>query len=157
MVITTHDDDMNVYLTIYCRRLRPDVTIVGRANLDRNVTTLYRAGADAVLSYASTGATEVWNHLRKNDTLLVAEGLNVFRRPVPEALAGRALADAHIRRDTGCNVVAVEANGTMRGNPDAQAPLPAHGSLVLVGDPADEARYDDRYHPTKRRSRRRAK
>ncbi len=157
VVITTHDDDMNVYLTIYCRRLRPDVTIVGRANLDRNVTTLYRAGADAVLSYASTGATEVWNHLRKNDTLLVAEGLNVFRRPVPEALAGRALADAHIRRDTGCNVVAVEATGTMRGNPDAPAPFPAHGSLVLVGDPADEARYDDRYHPTKRRSRRRAK
>src|SRR5690606_3565697 len=24
VVITTHDDDVNVYLTIYCRRLRPD-------------------------------------------------------------------------------------------------------------------------------------
>ena len=139
VVITTHDDDMNVYLTIYCRRLRPDVTIVGRANLDRNVTTLYRAGADAVLSDASTGATAIWNHLRQNDTLLVAEGLNVFRRPVPAVLAGRPLTEAHIRRTTGCNVVAVESDGVMRGNPDATQPLPAQGNLVLVGDVAGEA------------------
>jgi len=149
VVITTHDDDMNVYLAIYCRRLRPDITIVGRANLDRNVTTLYRAGADAVLSYASTGATAIWNHIRQNDTLLVAEGLNMFRRPVPTVLAGRPLTDAHIRRNTGCNVVAVEVEGTMRGNPDATQPLPAHGNLVLVGDPSGEARYDQRYHPTR--------
>jgi Trk K+ transport system NAD-binding subunit len=154
VVITTHDDDMNVYLTIYCRRLRPDVTIVGRAILDRNVTTLYRAGADAVLSYASTGATAIWNHLRQNDTLLVAEGLNVFRRPVPDVLAGLPLVETHIRRTTGCNVVAVEIDGTMRGNPDASQPLPAHGNLVLVGDPAGEARYDERYHPPSRRRRR---
>jgi voltage-gated potassium channel len=151
VIITTHDDDMNVYLAIYCRRLRPDITIVGRANLDRNVTTLYRAGADAVLSYASTGATAIWNHVRENDTLIVAEGLNVFRRPVPPALAGHSLAEAHIRRDTGCNVVAVEIDGVMRGNPDATQPLPADGELVLVGDPAAEAQFVERYHATHRR------
>lgn len=155
VVITTHDDDMNVYLAIYCRRLRPDITIVGRANLDRNVTTLYRAGADAVLSYASTGATAIWNHLHQNDTLLVAEGLNVFRRPVPPALAGRSLAEAHIRRDTGCNVVAVEIAGVMRGNPDATQPLPADGELILVGDANAEARFVERYHLTHRQRRRR--
>ena len=52
VVVTTHDDDVNVYLTIYCRRLRPDVQIIARANTDKNISTLYRAGADAVLSYA---------------------------------------------------------------------------------------------------------
>jgi voltage-gated potassium channel len=31
VVITTHDDDMNIYLTIYCRRLRPDIQIISRA------------------------------------------------------------------------------------------------------------------------------
>lgn len=146
VIITTHDDDMNVYLAIYCRRLRSDITIIGRANVDRNVTTLYRAGADAVLSYASTGATAIWNHVRQNDTLLVAEGLNVFRRSVPPALAGRSLAEAHIRRETGCNVVAVEIDEVMRGNPDATQPLPANGELILVGDPAAEARFFERYH-----------
>jgi Trk K+ transport system NAD-binding subunit len=154
VVITTHDDDMNVYLTIYCRRLRPDLWIVARANLDRNITTLYRAGADAVLSYASTGATAIWNHLRRNDTLLVAEGLHVFRRPVPPALAGRTLGEAHIRRYTGCTVVAVEDGGQMRGNPDPTQLLPASGQLVLVGDPTAEARFVERYSPRRRRRRR---
>ncbi len=35
VMITTHDDDVNVYLTIYCRRLRPDIQIIARARLDR--------------------------------------------------------------------------------------------------------------------------
>jgi Trk K+ transport system NAD-binding subunit len=52
VVITTHDDDTNVYLTLYCRRLRPDIQIISRATLERNVSTLHRAGADFVLSYA---------------------------------------------------------------------------------------------------------
>jgi voltage-gated potassium channel len=30
VVITTHDDDTNIYLTIYCRRLRPDIQIISR-------------------------------------------------------------------------------------------------------------------------------
>jgi len=46
IVVTTHDDDMNVYLTLYCRRLRPDVQILSRSNRERNLSTLHRAGAD---------------------------------------------------------------------------------------------------------------
>jgi Trk K+ transport system NAD-binding subunit len=145
VVITTHDDDMNVYLAIYCRRLRDDIRIIGRANVDRNVSTLYRAGADAVLSYASTGATAIWNRFRQNDTVMVAEGLTVFRRPVPPALAGLRLGDTHIRRATGCNVVAIERAGRMNGNPDVGDVLPADGNLVLIGDTDAEARYAERY------------
>src|SRR3546814_5328556 len=69
-------------LTIYCRRLEPDIQIIARANLDRNVDTLHRAGADAVLSYASLGASAIWNALGPNDILVLAEGLVVFRLPV---------------------------------------------------------------------------
>lgn len=141
VIITTHDDDVNVYLTIYCRRLRDDLHIVSRANVDRNVTTLYRAGADAVLSYASTGATAIWNRMRNDQTVIIAEGLRVFRAPVPPALAGTALADTHLRRRTGCNVVAIDIDGVVTANPDAKAPLPAGANLVLIGDDDDEARW----------------
>jgi voltage-gated potassium channel len=85
VVVTTHDDAMNIYLTLYCRRLRSDVQILGRTNLDRNVSTMHRAGADFVLSYAATGAIEAWNELHDDTTLLLAEGLVVFR--VPRAAA----------------------------------------------------------------------
>jgi Trk K+ transport system NAD-binding subunit len=145
VVITTHDDDMNVYLALYCRKLRPDIQVIARANLDRNVSTLYRAGSDAVLSYASTGATAVWNHFRANDTLLVAEGLDVFRVPVPDQLAGRSLAQSNLRRDTGCTVVAVARGDQVEGNPSVHDPLPGDADLVLIGDDLAESRFRERY------------
>ena len=140
-VITTHEDDVNVYLTIYCRRLRPDIQIIARANLGRNISTLHRAGADAVLSYASTGATAVWNELSPDNVLQLAEGLEVFRLPTPPSLAGRTLADSHIRARTGCNVVAVLRGGGHDPNPDPRSPLPAEGHLVLIGDEESEDRF----------------
>lgn len=153
VLITTHDDNVNVYLTRYCRGLRPDVRIVSRARLDRNVSTLYRAGADAVLSYAGTGSAAIWNHFRGDETLLVAHGLNIFRAPVPRELVGRTLAEAHVYRRTQCNVVAVETDGVISGNPDAHAPLPASGELILVGTDEAEAKFSDVYAHARRRRR----
>ena len=85
-IVTTSDDATNIYLTIYCRRLRPDMQIISRSNLERNVSTLHRAGADFVMSYASMGASAVFNLLEQDDVVMVAEGLDVFRCPVPRAL-----------------------------------------------------------------------
>jgi voltage-gated potassium channel len=147
VLVTTHDDDVNVYLTIYCRKLRPDIQIIGRANLDRNVSTLHRAGADAVLSYASTGATAIWNTLGLNSTLVLAEGLDVIRVPMPPALAGKTLAESGIRAETGCNVVAVARGEHMESNPDAALPLPADADLIVIGDSESERRFMARYRP----------
>jgi voltage-gated potassium channel len=141
ILITTHDDDVNVYLTRYCRGLRPDVRIVSRAKLDRNVSTLYRAGADAVLSYAGSCSAAIWNHFRGEETLLVAQGLNVFRTPIPRELAGKSLAESHLYRRTGCNVVAVVDDHGIHGNPDAHSPLPAGGELVVIGTDAAESEF----------------
>lgn len=145
VVITTHDDDMNVYLTIYCRRLRPNIHILGRANLERNVSTLHRAGADFVMSYASMGASMLFNLLKSADILLLAEGLDAFRVPMPPALAGRTLADSGIRRDTNCNVAAVVQGERFEVNPDAHRPLPADAELVVIGDIESETRFFARF------------
>ncbi|MDW3215543.1 MAG: NAD-binding protein [Ilumatobacteraceae bacterium] len=156
VLITTHDDDVNVYLTRYCRGLRPDVRIVSRSRLDRNVSTLYRAGADSVLSYAGTGSAAIWNHFRGDETLLVAQGLHVFRAPVPKALAGKTLADVHLYRRTQCNVVAVDHGDWVEANPDARQPLPADGELVLVGTDVAESSFTDQFGTERRWVRRRA-
>ncbi len=150
--ITSHDDNVNVYLTRYCRGLRPDARIVSRSRLNRNVSTLYRAGADAVLSYAGAGSAAIWNHFRGEETLLVAHGLNLFRTPIPARLAGKTLAEAHVYRRTQCNVVAIEHDGTIAGNPDARAPLPAGGELVMIGTNAAEAKFSEVYPGARRRS-----
>ena len=92
VLVTTHEDDVNVYLTLYLRRLRPDVQVIARATRDRNVSTLHRAGADAVLSYASIGATAMWNAMGgASHRLVIAEGLEMFRVPIPDQLRGRSL------------------------------------------------------------------
>jgi voltage-gated potassium channel len=152
-IVTTSDDATNIYLTIYCRRLRPEMQIISRANLDRNVSTLHRAGADFVMSYASMGANAVFNILEKDDVVMVAEGLDVFRCPVPGQLAGRTLREADVRRKTGCSVVAIEHRGEMIVNPSAGEPLPpgSEAELIVVGDTEAEKRFLRQYAPESRR------
>ncbi|HUG19379.1 MAG TPA: NAD-binding protein [Planctomycetaceae bacterium] len=141
VVITTHDDDVNVYLAIYCRRLRPDIQILARANQDRNVSTLHRAGADFVMSYASTGANSVFNLLKRGTVLLLAEGLDVFRIQVPAPLVGKTLAESQFRQTTGCNVVAVVRDGNCNAHPDPHRPLESDDELIVVGDTVSEERF----------------
>ena len=144
-LITTHDDDVNVYLTIYCRRLRPDMQVISRARFDRNVSTLHRAGADAVLSYASTGADAIWNVLTAGNTLQLAEGLDVFHVRMPSDLVGQTLVAAHIGENTGCAVVAVANGDRTESNPDQQAPLREESDLILIGDRDSKSRFHSRY------------
>jgi voltage-gated potassium channel len=145
VLITTHDDDINVYLTIYCSQLRPDLQIISRAVLDRNVATLHRAGADAVLSYPSLGATRVWNALGVEDALVLAEGLEVFRCPVPPKLRDVTLQHSRIREDTGCTVVAIARGDDLVVNPGGDEVLPADGDVVLIADPSSREEFAHRY------------
>ncbi len=145
-IITTSDDATNIYLTIYCRRLRPDMQIISRSTLDVNVSTLHRAGADFVMSYASMGANAVFNILEKDDIVMVAEGLDVFRITIPPGLVGKTLASSNIRETTGVSVIAVADHGNVEINPDVNSPLPGPpAELILVGTTENERSFVSRY------------
>lgn len=142
VLVTTHDDDTNIYLTMYCRRLRPDVQIISRARLDRNVATLHRAGADFVMSYASMGANAIFNLLNRSNILMVAEGLDVFEVEIPISLAGRTLAESEVRSSTGCTIVALRtADTSLQINPNPHQRLPVAGKLILIGTVASEQQF----------------
>ena len=141
VVITTHDDDVNVYLTIYCRQLRPDIQILCRATNDRNVATLHRAEADTVLSYASMGANAIMNYFEGNKIVMVAEGLELFRVTVPDELAGESIAESKIRERTGCSVAAIYGEQGMIAGPVPTERLLADTSIVLIGTPESEQEY----------------
>ncbi len=131
--ITTHDDDINIYLTIYCRKLRPDIQIISRANLDRNISKLHKAGADIVMSYASIAVNTIINILKPEKVLMLTEGLNVFSVPVPNSLIGQNLLETAIRQKTGCSVVAINSNGKITISPDPYVPLNSDDILILIG------------------------
>ena len=145
VVITTHDDDLNVYLTLYCRRLRPDVQIISRATLERNVTTIHRAGADFVISEASMGANAIFNLLQRGDILFLAEGLDVFKVPIPPSLAGKTLAASAIRQDTGCSVIAIQHEGSLEVNPGPDTSLTTGAEMLLIGSAESEGKFLARY------------
>jgi Trk K+ transport system NAD-binding subunit len=140
-LVTTHDDDTNIYLTKYIRSLRPDIQILSRATQDRNVSTLHRAGADFVMSLASVGSNAIFNYLSNQQTLLLVEGLNIFRTPVPAALVGQTLAASGIRARTGCSIAAVDLEGTLAINPSPDLVLTADAELVVIGDHEGEKNF----------------
>jgi Trk K+ transport system NAD-binding subunit len=141
IIITTHDDPSNIYLTIYCRRLRPDIQIISRANLERNISKLHTAGADLVMSYASMAANTILNLLKPDELLMLAEGLNIFRVGVHPTLVGKSLAESQIRKQTGCNIVAIYDQGKMHINPDPSFCFRENNELILIGTGEAEGQF----------------
>lgn len=141
ILITTHDDHTNIYLTIYVRKLRPDIQIISRANTERNLYKLYTAGADQVMSYASIGASTIFNLLKPGDLQILAEGLNLFRKPVPVQFVGKPLSQCRIRKLTECNLVAVNSWDSMRINPDPSYVFEPKDELFLVGSDKAQERF----------------
>ncbi|MCD6272121.1 MAG: NAD-binding protein [Deltaproteobacteria bacterium] len=151
VIVTTHSDAMNIYLTIYCRRLQPDIQIISRANLDINISKLHKAGADLVMSYASMGANTIINLLKPDEVLMFEEGLNIFRAAVHSSLVGKSLIENQIRKQTGCSVIAINTQGELNINPDPLIPLGENDEMILIGTADAEKRFFDNYCPGKRR------
>jgi len=146
VLITTHADDVNIYLTIYCRELRPNIQIISRAIRDRNISKLYSVGADIVMSYASMGANIIINMLKPDEILMLAEGLNVFKAPVPFSLTGKTLAENQIRRKTACNVIAIRLGDSLNINPDPTVELHENEELILIGTAEAETEFKKVFH-----------
>ncbi|MGA6925184.1 MAG: NAD-binding protein [Desulfosarcina sp.] len=145
IIITTHDDDLNIYLTIYCRRLRPDAQIISRASLDRNINTLHRAGANLVMSFSSLCTTTIMNLLKHEKILMLSEGLNVFRNLLGDRLIDKPLLELKIREKTGCSVIAVKRDDHVMINPDPRIILIKDDELILIGSEEAEKRFNENY------------
>jgi len=143
--ITTHTDDLNIYLTIYCRRLRPDMQIISRATLDRNISILHTAGANLVMSAASLAANTIFNLLISNKVLMISEGLNIFRVKTHPSLVGKTLRSSNIREETGCTLIAIQTGEKMILNPDPDYRLSAADELILIGTGEAEKLFIARY------------
>ncbi len=146
IILTTNDDGTNVFLTLACRQLNPTVRIVARANREENVEEIYAAGADFVVSASSVGASILINAIEGRQTVFLTEGVHIFRRRVPEELEGQDLVRSRIREITGATVIAVQQGDA---DPDLNVGpatiLPRGGSLLMVGTPASETAFSERF------------
>jgi voltage-gated potassium channel len=142
VLIATDEDNLNIYLTIYCRSVRPDIQVITRGMLERNIETLHRAGADFVLSYASMGATTIYNLIKRGRVLTVTEGLDVFHLPVPGSLDGKTIIESGVREQTDCTIVAIRGDdGRLTTNPGPDTALRSGQEMVLVGSVESERNF----------------
>lgn len=146
VIVTTHNDDLNIYLTIYCRKLRPDIQIISRSNQDRNVGSLYSAGANLVMSQAGMTANTIINLLHPGRVFMLTEGLNIFRLAAPPSLVGKTLSESGIRKECDCNVIATLRNGSTHVPPDPNQPLQAGDELIIIGTSKAEETFMNRYY-----------
>lgn len=132
VVLTTNDDAMNAYLSIYFRKLRPDIRIVSRITHERNIESIHRAGADFALSYASLGQELVLALLQGREFIFLGSDVDFHVLDVPPAMAGSTLREADIGARTGLNVIAIEhGDDVILPGPDTEIPADAH--LVALG------------------------
>ena len=142
ILLTTHDDAMNVYLTVYCRRLNPEARVLTRVTHKRNVEAIQRAGADFVLSYASLGIQTIFALVREREATVLGEEVNLFYIPLPPSLEGRRLGGAAISERTGLIVIAVETEGAVTGGPGPEHLLTPGSELVALGSVAQRELFE---------------
>ena len=128
----------NIYLTIYCRKLRPDAQIITRAFLHRNVEPLHRAGADFVMSQDHMGANTIFNLLNRADILMITEGLDIFSQKTPGSLVEKNFAILKSEK-TGCSIVAIKGNGTIVITPSpSDHQFSEDGEIIRIGDETEK-------------------
>jgi len=158
LIVTTNNDGTNVFLTLAGRHLNPHMRIVSRANREENVTELYAAGADFVVSHSSIGASILTNIIEGRKNIFLSEGVRIFWRRVPEVLHGQTLLGARLRSLTGATVVALQ-----RGREDIMVDLTPDTvldrstALILVGTPESEELFSHRFGKDAKKSARRSK
>jgi Trk K+ transport system NAD-binding subunit len=133
VLLTTHDDDTNVYLAVYCRRLNPDLRIVSRVTHERNIDAVVRAGADFVLSYASLGVDSILSLLRGDEPVVLGEAAELYRATAGPKLAERTLAESEIGARTGMSVIAVQRDGRLETRLGPEFRFEATDELLVLG------------------------
>ncbi len=145
VLLTTNDDAMNVYLAVYCRRLKPDLRIVSRITHERNLEAIHRAGADFVLSYSTLGAEAVFSVLQGHELVILGEGADLFTVELPPSLRGKTLAETGIGSRTGLSVVAVSQNGQVVTSLQSSMRLEPGAELFMLGSVQQRQAFADAF------------
>jgi len=145
VVLTTGDDAMNIYLAIYCRRLKVDLRIVSRITESRNVEAIHRAGADFAFSSAALGAKVIDSYVEGRDHVLLDHDVQAMSLPLPASLENKELSDTEITAKTGLAVVAVEKNGSVITDLNNLGPLPPGSTLILLGTSKQERLFTQQF------------
>ena len=133
VLLTGKDDAVNIYLAVYCRRLRPDIRIVSRITRNRNVSAVHRAGADFAFSDAALAAESTMSLIEGHDMVVLDHDIELFEVVVPRKLVNTRLAESNISSITGLVVVGLDDGEHIATAIDSSVSLQAGHKLVMLG------------------------
>jgi voltage-gated potassium channel len=148
LVAALEGDAENLFVTLSCKALNPDLFIVARARQDESVPKLEHAGADRVVNPQELGAARMASFVTQPN---VAEFVDVvmheqslefrmqeFDIPPDSPIAGKTLSELDLREKTGALVLALRApNGPFITNPRDDTTMQPHHVLIAVGTSED--------------------
>ncbi|MFD2531343.1 potassium channel family protein [Gracilimonas halophila] len=107
IIITIRDDTAALFATLMSRNKNRQANIIVRANDKGDVQKLYQAGADYVQSLATVSGRMLASCIFEDETSIAAnKQINLIQLPVG-SLAGKTLAGADVRAQTGCTILVV--------------------------------------------------
>ncbi|AKH97034.1 potassium channel family protein [Halanaeroarchaeum sulfurireducens] len=143
VIIAVPDDTTAEFATLVIREESPAIEIIVRANESRNVTKLYRAGADYVSSLATvSGRMTAGAIVEEDDILDFGKQVNVVRTSGAE-LAGRTLGEVRVRTRTGCTVVAIERDGEVLTDVGPAVRVEEGDDLIIAGTDEGVRRFNE--------------
>lgn len=145
VLLSAHDDAINIYLAVYCRKLNPDIRIVSRITHERNLEAIHRAGADFVLSYTTLASKYLMSAIMNRELVILGEGADVYIVRVPASLVDKTLAESGIGAQTGLNVVGLQKAGKLDTNLQASTRLLAESELVMIGSSEQRNEFQRRF------------
>ena len=133
IILAVDDDKTAIFTTLVLKKVNPDIEIIARVSDSENIGKLYQAGADYVLSLPTVSGRMLFSILVEDDEVLSTDTMyEVVRIKAPE-LAGETLAEANIRAETGCTVIAVERNGELNADLSPSFEIHKDDQLIVVG------------------------
>lgn len=144
VVLALSADAMTLFSAVIIKDLVPELPIIARVNSAENIDRIYLAGADFALSISQVSGQMLLMKLLGKEVVSVNPELQVVRVS-GQGLAGVHPRDADIHAQTGCSLVAVEREGALQVEFEAEFELRAEDRVYVCGDAQSVRRFLDRY------------
>lgn len=150
------EDTSNVFITLTCRGLNPEIQIIARAESQSSESKMLQAGADRTVMPAIIGAHQMARMITRPSTadlvhlLSQQEEISVemdeYRIGEKCQLIGVSIRESRARSFNLLIIAVTKANREMIFNPDAEYKFEALDTVILMGPRAKIASFVAEYH-----------
>ncbi len=143
LVAALPSDAENVFITLTARALRPDMTVVARAETESGADRLRQAGASRVVSAYAIGGHRMAQAILRPSVLDFVDlathhrSLELQIEEIPVGRAGsRLLGESELQESRNVMVIAIrKAGGELRFNPAPSESLASGDRVLVAGEP----------------------